>query len=266
MLRVAITGAAGRMGRTLIQALTESGDLQLGAAFEQDQSTALGADAGELAGIGSLGVSVTPLSQADPHEFEAVIDFTAPQATLALADFCGQHGKAMVIGTTGFTDAELQQLERVAQRVPLFMSPNMSIGVNLTFKLIEMAARALGDDVDVEVIEAHHRHKVDAPSGTAMHIGKVLAESLGRNLEEDAIYGRQGITGARDRNTIGFSTIRGGDVVGEHTVMFIGDGERLEITHRASSRMNFALGALRAVRHIYDKAPGKYNMQTLLDI
>jgi 4-hydroxy-tetrahydrodipicolinate reductase len=146
------------------------------------------------------------------------------------------------------------------------MSPNMSVGVNLTFKLIEMAARALGDDVDVEVIEAHHRHKVDAPSGTAVHMGKVLAEALDRDLEKDAIYGRQGITGARERNTIGFSTIRGGDVVGEHTVMFIGDGERLEITHRASSRMNFALGALRAVRHIQGKAPGKYNMQTLLNI
>ena len=266
MLRVAVTGAAGRMGKTLIQALTESSDLQLGAAFEHASSTALGADAGELAGVGALGIVITPFAQAKPEDFEVVIDFTAPQATLSLAEFCSREGKAMVIGTTGFTDAELKQLERAADQVPLFMSPNMSVGVNLTFKLIEMAARALGDDVDVEVIEAHHRHKVDAPSGTAVYMGKVLAEALDRDLEKDAIYGRQGITGARERNTIGFSTIRGGDVVGEHTVMFIGDGERLEITHRASSRMNFALGALRAVRHIHDKAPGQYNMQTLLDI
>jgi 4-hydroxy-tetrahydrodipicolinate reductase len=266
MLRVAVTGAAGRMGKTLIQALTESDDLQLGAAFERTDSSALGADAGELAGVGPLNIPVTLFEQADPADFEVVIDFTAPQATLTLAEFCCREGKAMVIGTTGFTESELEQLELSAAHVPLFMSPNMSVGVNLTFKLIEMAARALGDDVDVEVIEAHHRHKVDAPSGTAVHMGKVLAEALDRNLEEDAIYGRQGITGARERNTIGFSTVRGGDIVGEHTVMFIGDGERLEITHRASSRMNFALGALRAVRHIRDKAPGKYNMQTLLDI
>jgi 4-hydroxy-tetrahydrodipicolinate reductase len=172
----------------------------------------------------------------------------------------------MVIGTTGLNAEQLGQLEQFAQRTALFISPNMSVGVNLSLRLIELAAKALGDDVDVEVIEAHHRHKVDAPSGTALRIGEVLANALGRDLDEDAIYGRQGITGARDSKTIGFSTIRGGDIVGEHTVMFAGEGERLEITHRAHSRSNFAQGALRAVGYVHGKGAGLYNMQDLLGL
>ena len=167
---------------------------------------------------------------------------------------------------TGVTDAELAELQGAAAELALFMAPNMSVGVNLVFKLIEVAARALGDSVDVEVIEAHHRHKVDAPSGTAVRMGEILADALDRDLESDAIYGRQGITGARERQTIGFSTIRGGDIVGEHTVLYAGDGERIEITHRASSRMNFAQGALRAAAYIADQQPGLYDMQTLLDL
>lgn len=266
MRLVAVTGAAGRMGKTLIQAIHASADLKLGAAYEHAESPALGTDAGEQAGVGHAGVLITSLADAQPAQFDVVIDFTTPEATLALAQICSLSGKAMVIGTTGFSDVQMQQLNSYAEKIPLFMSPNMSVGVNLTFKLIEMAARVLGDDVDVEIIEAHHRHKVDAPSGTALHMGKVLAETLDRTLEEDAVYGREGITGPRERKTIGFSTIRGGDIVGEHTVMFVGEGERIEITHRASSRMNFAAGALRAARDICDRPPGLYNMQTLLNI
>jgi 4-hydroxy-tetrahydrodipicolinate reductase len=266
MIRVAITGAAGRMGKTLVQAITEADDLVLGAAFEHPENETLGADAGELAGVGSLGVIVTGDPAAQLEAFDVVIDFTVPAASLALAKLCRAHGKALVIGTTGFTDAELAEMHDAANDTQLFMAPNMSVGVNLVFKLIDIAARALGDSVDVEIIEAHHRHKVDAPSGTAVRMGEVLADALDRDLETDAIYGRQGITGARNRKTIGFSTLRGGDIVGEHTVMFAGEGERIEITHRAQSRMNFAQGALRAVRYVHGQAPGLYNMQTLLNL
>jgi 4-hydroxy-tetrahydrodipicolinate reductase len=189
-----------------------------------------------------------------------------PGATLALADVCASQGKRMVVGTTGFDESQQHALRGFAQKTAIFVSPNMSVGVNLSMRLIELAAQALGDDVDVEVIEAHHKHKIDAPSGTAVRIGEVLAKALNRNLAEDAVYGRQGITGARDPKTIGFSTIRGGDIVGEHTVLFAGDGERLEITHRAHSRANFAQGALRAVGFVAKAAPGWYDMQDLLGI
>ena len=266
MIRVAVTGAAGRMGKTLVQAIADSDDLLLGAAFERPDHESVGTDAGELAGVGSLGVPLSADPAACVADFDVVIDFTAPAVSLALAKVCRAHGKALVIGTTGFSDTELAEMHEAAREVPLFISPNMSVGVNLVFKLIEIAARALGDSVDVEIIEAHHRHKVDAPSGTAVHMGEVLSDALGRDLETDAIYGRQGITGVRERKTIGFSTIRGGDIVGEHTVMFAGDGERIEITHRAQSRMNFAQGALRAVRFVHTQSPGLYNMATLLNL
>ena len=266
MIRVAVTGAAGRMGKTLVQAIQDSEGVSLGAAFEHPENPAIGQDAGELAGIGHLGVTVGGDPAAATDNFDVVIDFTVPAATLSLAQACRAQGKAMVVGTTGFSADELAQLKLAAQDLALFMAPNMSIGVNLTFKLIEIAARALGDSVDVEVIEAHHRHKIDAPSGTAVRMGEVLAEALDRDLETDAIYGRQGITGARERNTIGFSTVRGGDIVGEHTVMFAGEGERIEITHRAQSRMNFAQGALRAVSYVHAQPPGLYDMQGLLDL
>ena len=265
-MRVAVTGAAGRMGKTLIQAISSAEDLSLGAAFEHPESPAMGQDAGELAGVGRLDVAVSADPAAALDQFDVVIDFTVPDATLKLAEACASSGCGMVVGTTGFTEPQLQQLHAIQDRVALFMAPNMSLGVNLAFKLIEMAARVLGDSVDVEVLEAHHRHKIDAPSGTAVRMGEILAEALDRDLETDAIYGREGITGARQRKTIGFSTMRGGDIVGEHTVMFAGEGERIEITHRAQSRMNFATGALTAARFIAQQPPGLYNMQQLLDL
>lgn len=264
MIRVAITGAAGRMGKTLIQSIHEADDLTLGAAFEHPDNPAVGRDAGEVAGVGPLNIQISAAPSAEVDAFDVVIDFTVPQATLALATVCRAAGKAMVVGTTGFSDEELTTLHAAAEDVPLFIAPNMSVGVNLTFKLIEMAARALGDEVDVEVLEAHHRHKIDAPSGTAVRMGEILADALGRDLAEDAVYGRQGITGARERKTIGFSTMRGGDIVGEHTVMFAGEGERIEITHRAQSRSNFAQGALRAARYVHGQPAGRYDMQSLL--
>ena len=265
-MRVAVTGAAGRMGKTLIQAIEATEDLTLGAAFEHPDNPAVGQDAGEGAGVGTLGVAITSDPEQSVTEFDVVIDFTVPAATIALAQICARHGRGIIVGTTGFTEGQLSELQAVQDRCALFMAPNMSLGVNLAFKLIEIAARVLGDSVDVEVLEAHHRHKIDAPSGTAVRIGEILAEVLDRDLEHDAIYGREGITGARARNTIGFSTMRGGDIVGEHTVMFAGEGERIEITHRAHSRMNFATGALTAARYIGSQPPGLYNMQQLLDL
>ena len=261
---VAITGAGGRMGKTLIEAIVAAEDLRLGAAFEMTGAPALGADAGEVAGAGRLDVAVTDDLEGGLAAADVVIDFTVPEATLALAKICQRLGKAMVVGTTGFSAEQLAELHSAAEHIPLFMAPNMSVGVNLVFKLIQQAAEVLGDSVDVEVMEMHHRHKIDAPSGTAVRMGEVLAETLGRDLETDAIYGREGITGARNRETIGFSTLRGGDIVGEHTVLFAGDGERIEITHRAQSRMNFAQGALRASRFVVGQPPGLYDMQELL--
>ena len=263
-LRLAVTGAAGRMGKTLVEGIAQAPDLALGAAFEQAGTEAVGKDAGELAGTGHLGVAITDAVVEQTDQFDVVIDFTVPGATLELVRHCRQAGKPMVVGTTGFSESELAELKEAQADIALFMAPNMSIGVNLVFKLIEDAARVLGDSADVEVLEAHHRHKIDAPSGTAVRMGEVLAETLGRDLATDAIYGRQGITGERNRATIGFSTMRGGDIVGEHTVMFACEGERIEITHRAQSRMNFAQGALRAARFVVDQPPGIYDMQTLL--
>ena len=264
MIRVAVAGAAGKMGRALIQAIDAADDLTLGAAFEHAQSPALGQDAGVLAAVRSCGVAVGKDIVAAIDSFDVVIDFTVPEATLALAQACAQNNKAMVIGTTGFFEQQLQILHGYRDKMAIFTSPNMSVGVNLMLQLVARAAQALGDSADVEVIEAHHKDKVDAPSGTAVRIGEVLAGALGRDLSKDAVYGRQGITGARERSTIGFSTIRGGDIVGEHTVMFAGEGERLEITHRAQSRSNFAQGALRAVSFVHDKPPGLYGMNDLL--
>lgn len=264
MIRVAVAGAAGRMGRALVQAIDAAEELTLGAGFEHESSSALGQDAGELAAVGNLGVAVSSDPIAEIDSFDVVIDFTTPAATLGLTQVCADANKAMVIGTTGFSEEQLQILRAHQDKIAMFTSPNMSLGVNLLFQLVARAAQALGDSVDVEVIEAHHRNKIDAPSGTAVRIGEVLAEALGRDLTTDAVYGRQGITGARNRNTIGFSTIRGGDIVGEHTVLFAAEGERLEITHRAQSRSNFAQGALRAVSFVSGKPPGWYSMDDLL--
>jgi 4-hydroxy-tetrahydrodipicolinate reductase len=217
-----------------------------------------------LAGVGRIGVALSDDLTAAADAYDGLIDFSVPESTLRSVEACAARGKRLVIGTTGFDEAGLERIRAAAERIPILMAPNMSVGVNLCFKLVELAARVLGDDVDVEVIEAHHRDKIDAPSGTAVRLGEVLAEALGRDLGEVAVYGREGITGPRDRQTIGFATVRAGDIVGEHTVMYAGNGERIEITHRAQSRMNFAQGALRGARFLAERQSGLFDMQDVL--
>ena len=264
MSRIAVTGGAGRMGRTLVQAIHEAEDLTLGAAVERADNPFLGADAGELAGVGNIGVPVVATLGEVVGQFDTVIDFTVPEATLANLAVCEAGGKNLVIGTTGFDEDGLAAIRAASERIAILMAPNMSVGVNLVFKLLQIAAETLGDSVDIEVIEAHHRHKIDAPSGTAVRMGEILADATGRDLSKVAVYGREGITGERNRATIGFETIRAGDIVGDHTVLFAGAGERIEITHRAHSRLNFAHGALRAARFLNTAEPGLYDMQGLL--
>lgn len=264
MTRIAIAGAAGRMGKNLVIACSETPELTLTQALERDQSPSLGLDCGLLAGLDPNGVLIT--DQPDANLFDILIDFTHPTATTHHVDFCASHDKKMVIGTTG-CDADLEQkMHDAGQKIAIVYAPNMSVGVNLCLKLLRTAAAVLGDSVDIEVIEAHHRHKVDAPSGTALKMGQVVAETLGRNLDDCAVYGREGQVGARDRKTIGFETIRAGDIVGEHTVLFAAEGERIEITHKASSRMTFAHGAMRACRWLSQQQNGVYSMQDVLDI
>lgn len=265
--RVAIVGAAGRMGRALIEACSQSsGEVELAAAVERPGSTAIGIDAGELAGVGRTGVLVSATLEEVIPDFDVLIDFTAPQASMANLAVCAAHGRRMVIGTTGFSDAQREEIASHAARSAVVMAPNMSVGVNLCFKLLDIAARVMGGETDIEIIEAHHRHKVDAPSGTALRMGEVVAAALGRDLSECAVYGRHGVTGERDRRTIGFETIRAGDIVGEHQVMFAGDGERVEIVHKASSRMTFARGALRAARWLMQHQRGLFDMQDVLGL
>ncbi len=266
MTRIAITGAAGRMGRHLIEACHAVTELQVSVALEHPQSSLLGADAGELAGVGKLGITIGADLEAVRGDFDVLIDFTRPEVTLANLAVCRAAGRAMVIGTTGFNDEQKAAIAAAAADIPIVFAPNMSVGVNLCLKLLDMAARVLGDDYDVEVIEAHHRHKVDAPSGTALRMGEVVAEALGRDLKACAVYGREGITGERDAKTIGFETIRAGDVVGDHTVLFAGIGERVEITHKASSRMTFAKGAARAAAWLQGRPANLYDMQDVLDL
>ena len=266
MTSIAVVGAGGRMGRSLIQAVSEAEGLTLGAATERAGSPLLGRDAGELAGIGELGVTLVDDLASVVDAFDVLIDFTAPAATLAHLEICRAAGKRMVIGTTGLSDGEKSVLAQAANEMGIVFAPNMSVGVNLCFKLLELAARVLGDDADVEIIEAHHRHKVDAPSGTALRMGEVIAETLGRDLGSCAVYGREGKTGPRDGKTIGFETIRAGDVVGEHSVWFAMEGERIEIAHKASSRMNFARGAVRAAGWLASREAGLYDMQDVLDL
>ena len=265
MTRIAVAGAAGRMGRALIEATVEAG-MTLGAAIEHPDSTLLGSDAGELAGQGRLDVTVGADLEAVIDDFDVLIDFTRPEATLANLAVCCRHGRRMVIGTTGFDEAGRAAIHEAAGDIAIVFAPNMSVGVNLCLKLLDMAARVLGDNVDIEIIEAHHRHKVDAPSGTALRMGEVVAEALGRDLNAVAVYGRQGHTGERDRKTIGFETIRAGDIVGEHTVMFADIGERVEITHKASSRMTFAKGAVRAAGWVMSHPRGLFDMQDVLGL
>jgi 4-hydroxy-tetrahydrodipicolinate reductase len=266
MVRVAIAGAAGRMGRILLDACNRADGVRCAAASEHASSPFVGADAGEVAGIGRLGVSVATDLAPLADQFDVLIDFTRPVATLDHLALCLDAGKAMVIGTTGFSAEQKARIGHAAARIPIVFAPNMSVGVNLCFKLLELAARVLGDGVDVEIVEAHHRHKVDAPSGTALAMGQVVATALGRDLERCAVYGRQGVTGERDRATIGFATVRAGDIVGEHTVLFADVGERVEITHRASSRMTFANGAVRAAAWLAGREPGLFDMRDVLGL
>ena len=266
MKRIAVIGAAGRMGKTLIEAIQQAEGASLTAAIERPESSLIGADAGELAGLGKLGVAIVGDLNQVLDDFDVLIDFTHPTSTLVNLEVCRAAGKAMVIGTTGFSEDEKQLIARAAEQVPVVFAPNFSVGVNLTLKLLDMAARVMGDEADIEIIEAHHRHKVDAPSGTALRMGEVVAAALNRDLAKVAVYGREGQTGARERETIGFATVRAGDVVGDHTVLFAADGERVEITHKASSRMTFAKGAVRSVQWLEGKSAGLYDMQDVLDL
>lgn len=265
-VRIAISGAAGRMGRALVQACRETAGVELAAALERADAGLLGQDAGTLAGVGTLGVAIGDDLEAATAAFDVLIDFSHPQATLGHLEICRRTGRRMVIGTTGLGEAGRLALEAAARDIPVVAAPNMSVGVNLCFKLAEIAARVLGDTADIEIVEAHHRHKIDAPSGTALRLGEVVAEALGRDLKTCAVYGRQGQTGERDRSTIGFATIRGGDIVGDHTVLYAASGERVEISHRASSRATFAGGAIRAARWLMDRPAGLYDMQDVLGL
>lgn len=266
MIRIAISGASGRMGRALVHAVQAAAGTTLVAAIERPDSSLLGADAGELAGVGALGVRVSADLAAVVNDFDVLIDFTAPAATLAHIAICQKAGKKIVIGTTGLDEAQKKILLSAASEMALVYSGNYSIGVNVSLHLLELAAKTFGDTVDVEIIEAHHRHKVDAPSGTALMMGEAVAGALGRDLEKVAVYERHGHTGARERESIGFQSIRGGDIVGDHTVMFIGEGERVEIRHVATSRMNFANGALRAAIWVAAKPAGWYDMRDVLSL
>lgn len=264
MTRIAITGAAGRMGKVLIEAVSDMPGVTLGAAIVNPASSLVGVDAGEMAGVGRLGVTTVGSLDAVLDDFDVLIDFTFPDLTLANLRLCRAAGKAAVIGTTGLSEADKAELQQLAEAIPVVFAPNMSVGVNLVLKLLQMAASVLGDDVDIEIIEAHHRHKKDAPSGTALRMGEVIADTLGRDLRTCAVYGREGFTGERPREVIGFETIRAGDVVGDHTVLFAGIGERIEITHKASSRMTFAKGAVRAAAWLSAREAGLYDMQDVL--
>jgi len=265
MTRIAITGAAGRMGRALIEAVKQS-DAKLTAAIERPGSSVIGMDAGELAGLGKNGITISDDLNAIVSEFDVLIDFTRPQVSESNLAICRATGKKIVIGTTGFAEQQKDLIRQASQDIGIVFAPNMSVGVNLCFKLLEIAAKVMGDYTDIEVIEAHHRHKVDAPSGTALRMGEVVAQALGRELKDCAVYGREGNTGERDRKTIGFETIRAGDIVGEHTVMFADIGERVEITHKASSRMTFANGAVRAASWIMQHERGLFDMQDVLGL
>ncbi len=264
-LHICVAGASGRMGRMLVEAVQAAGDCQLSGALDVPASPALGTDAAGFLGKDS-GVAITAdLAQGLKHA-GCLIDFTRPEGTLAHLAVCAAQGTAAVIGTTGFTDAQKADIAAFAKRIPIVMAPNMSVGVNVTLKLLEMAAKAMATGYDIEIVEAHHRHKVDAPSGTALKMGEVIADALGRDLKDCAVYAREGVTGERDPSSIGFATIRGGDIVGDHTVLFAGTGERIEITHKSSSRVTYAQGSLRAARFLAGKPAGLYDMFDVLGL
>ena len=264
-LRVAIAGASGRMGQMLAQALTEAADCQLVGALDVASSVFIGNDATGFLGQAS-GVMIQSDLRVGLQNAHVLIDFTRPEGTMAHVKVCRELGVKMVIGTTGFSDAQKADIQAASRDIAIVMAPNMSVGVNVTLKLLEMAAVALATDYDIEIIEAHHRHKVDAPSGTALKMGEVIAQALGRDLNQCAVFDRQGHTGARPANAIGFSTIRGGDIVGDHTVLFAGTGERIEITHKSSSRSTYAEGSLRAARFLAGQQLGLFDMFDVLGL
>jgi 4-hydroxy-tetrahydrodipicolinate reductase len=264
-LKIAVAGASGRMGRMLIDAIAAAPDATLSGALDRAGSPAIGSDAGAASGQLTGTVIHAELDQGLAGA-AFLIDFTRPEGTLAHLAYCAEHGIKVIIGTTGFDEAGKAAIRAAAEKTAVVFAPNMSIGVNVTLKLLEMAAKNFSEGYDIEIVEAHHRHKVDAPSGTALKMGEVIADALGRDLAECAVYGREGVTGERDPSTIGFATIRGGDIVGDHTVLFAGIGERIEISHKSSSRVSYAQGALRAARFLADKPTGLYDMQDVLGL
>jgi len=264
-LKIAIAGASGRMGRMLIETVQNADEAQLAGALDVAGAPSIGADAAAFLGQ-TAGVPIeSDLAKALANA-EFLIDFTRPEGTLKHLEYCAAHGIKVIIGTTGFDEAGKAAIAGAAKRTAVVFAPNMSVGVNVTMKLLEMAAKNFSHGYDIEIIEAHHRHKVDAPSGTALKMGEVIAEALGRDLKDVAVYAREGVTGERDPSSIGFATIRGGDIVGDHTVLFAGIGERIEITHKSSSRVHYAHGSLRAARFLRDKKTGLYDMQDVLGL
>ncbi|MES2531055.1 MAG: 4-hydroxy-tetrahydrodipicolinate reductase [Pseudomonadota bacterium] len=263
--RIAIAGASGRMGRMLVEAVRNADDLELAGALAVAGGSDIGADASAFLGTNS-GIAITSDLRAGLKNAQVLIDFTRPEGTLAHLAVCRELGVQAVIGTTGFSDAQKAEIADIAKDIAIVMAPNMSVGVNVTFKLLEMAAKALSTGYDIEVIEAHHRHKIDAPSGTALKMGEVIADALGRDLKDCAVYSREGVTGERDPSSIGFATIRGGDIVGDHTVLFAGTGERIEITHKSSSRTTYAQGSLRAARFLSTQKSGLFDMFDVLGL
>lgn len=263
--RICVAGASGRMGRMLVEAVVKSDDCQLSGALDVPGSPAMGLDPAAFLGLNSGIVIVSDL-HAGLSQSNVLIDFTRPEGTLAHLKACCELGVNLVIGTTGFTDVQKAEIAAASKDIAIVMAPNMSVGVNVTFKLLEMAAKALSTGYDIEIIEAHHRHKVDAPSGTALKMGEVVANALGRDLKDCAVYAREGVTGERDPSSIGFATIRGGDIVGDHTVLFAGTGERIEITHKSSSRVSYAQGSLRAARFLQGRQAGLFDMADVLNL
>jgi 4-hydroxy-tetrahydrodipicolinate reductase len=266
MLRIAVAGVTGRMGKIIVEAINGNPALALGAASVRPGSPDLGKDVGLLCGLGESGVLTVSDLGTCVDSFDTLIDFTGPETTLAHLDLCVRAGRQIIIGTTGFSEAQKDIITAAASQIGVVFAPNMSVGVNLCFKLLELAARVIGEDSDIEIIEAHHRHKKDAPSGTALRMGELVAGTLGRKLQDCAVYGREGQIGARDSKTIGFATIRAGDIVGDHTVMFASPGERVEITHKSSSRRPYADGALRAALWLKERKTGFYSMQDVLGL
>ncbi|WP_417883822.1 4-hydroxy-tetrahydrodipicolinate reductase [Vibrio rumoiensis] len=266
MVRIAIAGAAGRMGRNLVKATHLNSDAQIGTGSERPSSSLVGVDLGELIGEGKFDVSIVSDLTQVIEQFDVIVDFTAPVSTLVNIELCKQHNKKIVIGTTGFSEEEKALIDQASQDIAIVMAPNYSVGVNLMFKLLEKAAKVMGDYCDIEVIEAHHRHKVDAPSGTALGMGEAIAGAMGNKLSDVAVYAREGITGERTKDEIGFATIRAGDIIGEHTAMFADLGERVEITHKATDRMTFANGAIKAAVWLDQQPSGFYTMQDVLGL